>query len=269
MKIFDSHCHLDDPVFNMDFEQVLIRAASADVLRMMIAGIDKTTSERALDLATRFPNLFASVGVHPHEAQSCSEETIAHLMRLASDPRVVAWGETGLDFNRMHSPKKDQEKWFARQLEAADALDLPLIFHERDSNGRLLEFLRGSPCPGRKAVVHCFSGSESELAQYLDMGFYIGVTGIVTIKKRGAALRRMIPCIPKDRIVVETDAPYLTPSLKRNRFRRNEPAFVREVLFEVADLLKADPHGLADQVWSNTCALFRIDPADSRTTATG
>jgi TatD DNase family protein len=140
----------------------------------------------------------------------------------------------------------------------ADALDLPLIFHERDSHGRLLEILKGLPCSGRRAVVHCFSGTQNELVQYLEMGFYIGITGIVTIKKRGAALRQMISSIPKDRILVETDAPYLTPTPQRNKFRRNEPAFVREVLFKVADVRKDDPSDLAQQVWDNTCTLFGI-----------
>ena len=231
---------------------------------MLIAGVNRPSSERAVALAGRHPQCFASVGVHPHDAETCTEAILAQLVELAADPRVVAWGETGLDFNRMYSPQADQEKWFIRQLETADGMDLPLIFHERDSRGRLLEILKGVPSPRRRAVVHCFSGTESELAQYLNMGFYIGITGIVTINKRGAALRQLIPSIPKERILVETDAPYLTPSPLRNKFRRNEPAFVKDVLFKVADVLEADPLSLADQVWKNTCALFRIDPANIR-----
>ncbi len=261
MKIFDSHCHLDDRSFEADFNEVLKRAASANVYRMLIVGVDKNTSDRAVALANRHTHLFASVGVHPHDATSCSEETLAHLSDLAADPKVVAWGETGLDFNRMYSPQADQEKWFMRQLEMAEALNLPLIFHERDSHGRLLEILRSAPSPRRRAVVHCFSGTANELTQYLDMGFYIGITGIVTIKKRGAELRKMIPSIPKDRILVETDAPYLTPTPQRNKYRRNEPAFVREVLKKVAAVCQDDPHTLAKRVWTNTCTLFRIDPA--------
>lgn len=261
MKIFDSHCHLDDRLFNKDFQDVLQRAAKAGVHRMLIAGVNEKTSARAVALASQHANLFASIGVHPHDAQSCTEKTLANLSKLAASAKVVAWGEIGLDFNRMYSPQADQEKWFIRQLEMADALDLPLIFHERDSHGRLLEILKGLPNPRRRAVVHCFSGTENELAQYLDMGFYIGITGIVTIEKRGAALRRMILSIPKDRILVETDAPYLTPTPQRNKFRRNEPAFVSEVLLKVADVCGEDPEALADQIWINTCALFRIDPA--------
>jgi TatD DNase family protein len=180
---------------------------------------------------------------------------------LAANTKVVAWGEIGLDFNRMCSPREIQEKWFIRQLEMAEALDLPLIFHERDSHGRLLEILKSLPSSRRQAVVHCFSGNPNELAQYLEIGFYIGITGIVTIKKRGAALRQMISSIPMDRILVETDAPYLTPTPQRNKFRRNEPAFVREVLFKVADVRGDDPSALAQQVWANTCTLFGINPS--------
>lgn len=259
MNIFDSHCHLDDASFNADFPAVLARAAGADVKAMLMAGIDHHTSEIAVRLARRHRHLFASVGIHPHDAGECSETILERLQTLASDPKVVAWGEIGLDFNRMYSPRQVQERCFKRQLEIADAVALPLIFHERDSNGRFLEILDATPCARRRAVVHCFSGTENELARYLDMGFYIGITGIVTIKKRGERLRRMIPDIPADRLLVETDAPYLTPAPHRNRVRRNEPAFVREVLLKVADVRGDDPGFLAAQIWDNTCRLFGID----------
>ncbi len=260
MIIFDSHCHLDDKVFTPDFDAVLDRARQNDVHRMLIAGIDATTSRRAVALANRHAGLYASVGVHPHDAQHCTEAVLSALTSLAAESRVVAWGETGLDFNRMYSPRVDQERWFVRQLEIADQLELPLIFHERDSNGRFIALLRTSPANHRRAVVHCFSGSAAELETYLDMGFYIGITGIVTIRKRGQALRQMLPDIPKDRLLVETDAPYLTPTPQRNKFRRNEPAFVRHVLMKVADVLDEEPRSLANQIWANTCNLFQIDP---------
>ena len=263
MNIFDSHCHLDDQTFEPDFQDVLHRAAAAEVYRMLVVGIDQNTSDRAVALANRHSNLFASVGVHPHDAQSCTEATLAHLTALASDPKVVAWGETGLDFNRMHSPRKDQERWLIRQLEIADTLDLPLIFHERDSQGRLLDILKATASTRRPAVVHCFSGTEAELAQYLEMGFYIGITGIVTVSKRGESLRQLTPSIPADRLLIETDAPYLTPTPQRNKFRRNEPAFVRGVLLKVAEVRGENPESLAEQIWINTCRLFRIDPSTS------
>lgn len=261
MNIFDSHCHLDDQVFEPDFEDVLHRAAAAEVHRMLVAGIDRRTSGRAVMLADRHAGIFASVGIHPHDARSCSEATLAHLATLAANPKVVAWGEIGLDFNRMHSPPKDQERWLVRQLEIAESLELPLIFHERDSQGRLLEILAAQSGTRRTAVVHCFSGTEAELAHYLEMGFYIGITGIVTLRQRGERLRQMIPSIPAGRLVIETDAPYLTPDPQRKTLRRNEPAFVREVLLKVAEVRGEDPKILAQTLWTNTCRLLRIDPS--------
>ena len=259
MRIFDSHCHLDDHSFKPDFQTVLDRAADAEVRRMMVVGIDLDTSRRAVGLAGRYPQLYASVGVHPHDARTCSENALAQLTELASDPKVVAWGETGLDYNRMHSPRDDQEHWFLRQLEVADRLGLPLILHERDSRGRLLEILQCTPADRRTGVIHCFSGDPAELEQYLQMDFYIGITGIVTLSKRGQALREMILTIPADRLLIETDAPYLTPTPQRNRFRRNEPAFVRQVLMKIAEVRGDSPADLAEQIWINTCRLFRLD----------
>lgn len=222
MNLFDSHCHLDDKSFDGDLPEVLARAAEARVNAMLIAGVDPHRSEIGVQMTHQHRHLFAAVGIHPHDTKDCSEASLSRLQSLASDANVVAWGEIGLDFNRMYSPQEKQERWFIRQLEIAAELKLPLIFHERDSRGRLLEILKTVPDNQRQAVVHCFSGTESELAQYLEMGFYIGITGIVTIRQRGESLRRMIPSIPSDRLLVETDAPYLTPSPQRNKIRRNE-----------------------------------------------
>ena len=158
----------------------------------------------------------------------------------------------------MYSPRLDQEKWFSRQLQVADELKLPLIFHERDSRGRFLEMLRAMPADDRRGVVHCFSGNEDELRQYLDLGLYIGITGIVTIQGRGADLRRLAPLVPDDRLLVETDAPYLTPAPHKNKTRRNEPAFVHAVLSKLACVRQQDPDQLAARIWDNTCRLYGL-----------
>ena len=158
----------------------------------------------------------------------------------------------------MYSPREDQERWFLKQLETADETGLPIIFHERDSNGRLLELLRAYPKSDRTGVIHCFSGNESELKQYLELGLYIGVTGIVTLKERGRSLRSLVRKIPERKLVVETDAPYLTPSPERTRQRRNEPAFVKTVLLRLAAVRKTDPEYFADVIWQNTCRLYDI-----------
>jgi TatD DNase family protein len=170
----------------------------------------------------------------------------------------LAWGEIGLDFNRMHSPRPVQEKCLIRQLDMADTLNLPVILHERDSGGRLLEILKQYHRHPGNGVIHCFSGTRSELMQYLDMGYSIGITGILTIQSRGAELRDIVPDIPQDRILIETDAPYLTPAPEKNHFRRNEPAFVRSVLLKLAEARNEDLDQLADALWANTCRLFRV-----------
>jgi TatD DNase family protein len=179
---------------------------------------------------------------------------------LTRSPSVRAWGEIGLDFNRMFSPKNVQEKWLIRQLEIADSLKLPVIFHERDSNGRLLDILKTHFKAGQNGVVHCFSGSEDDLKQYLDLGLYIGITGIVTVKGRGADLRKIAPSIPVNRILIETDAPYLTPTPERNHTQRNEPAFVRSVLLKLAKVRQEDPVSLSEALWNNTCQLYGVEP---------
>lgn len=263
LPLFDSHCHLDDPAYRDDLEGVFERARSAGVDRVMTIGVTLETSRKAVALANTRPGVYASVGVHPHDAKECSDEVLASLAKLAGDPAVRAWGETGLDFNRMYSPREEQEQWFIRQLEAAHELDLPLIFHERDSGGRFLELLRTCPPPPGAAVIHCFSGTRPELRRYLDMGYYIGITGILTLKERGETLRRMAAEIPPDQVLVETDAPYLTPEPERRRHRRNEPAFVRAVLLTLAEIRRADPRELARRVYDNTCRLYRIT-ADAR-----
>ncbi len=262
MKLFDSHCHLEDRAYDKDFDEVVKRMDDAGVASLMIVGIDKNRSDKAVSIAESWPgpikSVYASVGVHPHYAKFCSENTLEFLRKLAEKPSVKAWGETGLDFNRMSSPQKDQEKWFVRQLEIADELELPIIFHERDSKGRFLNILKERYKQERKGVVHCFSGNSPELEKYLELGFHIGITGILTLESRGAWLRKLVPLIPAERLVVETDAPYLTPAPEKNRTRRNEPAFVKSVLLKLAEVREEDPENLAGVVWKNTCRLFNL-----------
>ena len=258
MKLFDSHCHLDDPVYDKDFDAVLARAKENDVTAMMIAGVNPPSVEKAVDLARRHPALYAAVGVHPHDAKNCSDADLKALGNLTADSNVRAWGEIGLDFNRMYSPVKDQEYWFLRQLEMADELRLPVIFHERDTDGRLLAMLEAHPNSTRTGVIHCFSGTRSEMEQYVSLGFHIGITGILTIQKRGEDLRRLAPHIPGDRILIETDAPYLTPAPQKNKTRRNEPSFVKSVLLKLAKVREEDPEILAERIYRNTCRLYRM-----------
>lgn len=260
MVIFDSHCHIDDTSFKTDLERVIEAARKAGVIRMMIAGINEQSAAQAVKIAEQYDGVYASVGVHPHDAEKCSHHVLQFLKKLAGHPKVFAWGEIGLDFNRMYSPVEDQEKWFVRQVDMAKSLGLPMIFHERDTSGRFYEVLKSAFSPEMKGVVHCFSGNRKELDQYLEMGLYIGITGILTLKKRGAALRELVSHIPFDRMLIETDAPYLTPAPQKNKTRRNEPAFVKSVLLKLAHVLDKKPEALSKILWDNTHALFGMDP---------
>ena len=259
MRIFDSHCHLDDKSYKGDLEKTLERAHRAGVDRMMTIGINKRTSSIAVSLAQSHAGVYASVGVHPHDVKNCNDSILQDLVDLSQNKEVRAWGEIGLDFNRMYSPRKDQEKWFRSQLEIAGRLNLPMIFHERDSNGRFFEMLKNNCGNKLNGVIHCFSGTPQELRHYLDLGLHIGITGILTMKSRGAQLREMVTRIPAERLLVETDAPYLTPSPERNHHRRNEPAFVKSVLLKLAEVRGVDPAELASIVWENTCRLYGLD----------
>ncbi|MBU0992462.1 MAG: TatD family hydrolase [Proteobacteria bacterium] len=259
MKLFDSHCHLDDPSFDKDLDNVFTRMKERDVHAALIAGVTLETAKQAIAIAETRGNIYASVGIHPHDAKACSDDIINQLKILARNPKVRAWGETGLDFNRMFSPKEVQEKCLIRQLEAADELGLPLIFHERDSNGRFLDILKANFRPENKGVVHCFSGTRKELETYLSLGLYIGITGILTIKTRGVDLRKLCNYIPDERILIETDAPYLTPAPEKNQTRRNEPAFVQSTFLKLAEIKNEHPEVLAEKLWDNTCRLFNIE----------
>jgi TatD DNase family protein len=260
MKLFDSHCHLDDSSYRKDMDQVLDRARAAGVAAIMLVGITETNSAELVRMAEQEPMFHCSVGIHPHDASRATDQALTDLKSLAGHPKVKAWGETGLDFARMHSPQPVQEMWFEKQMAAASELDLPLIFHERDSGGRFLEMVRhhAGQRPLR-GVVHCFSGNDAELSAYLDLGLHIGITGILTIKTRGVDLRRQVTAIPEDRLLIETDAPYLTPAPEKNKTRRNEPAFVRSTFLKLAELRGDDPERLARVIWDNTVRLYGIE----------
>jgi TatD DNase family protein len=261
LKLFDSHCHLDDRSFLKDLDDVIMQARQVGVEKIMVVGITQKSCRLAVKLADKNPGIFASVGIHPHDVKDCTKEVIESLKKLAGNKKVKAWGETGLDFNRMFSPRALQEKWFVRQIEVAQELGLPLIFHERDSKGRFSEMLKNHLGSNAKGVVHCFSGNKKELFDYLSMGLYIGITGIITIESRGAELRKLVTEIPADRLLIETDAPYLTPAPQKNKTRRNEPAFVSSVLLKIAEVRQEDPQELSLKIWKNTHRLYGIDEA--------
>jgi TatD DNase family protein len=224
-------------------------------------------SRRALALSASHELLFATAGVHPHHARDCDSSTIPALAELAKQPRVVAIGECGLDFNRNYSPHPDQEKWFVAQLELGIEIGKPLFLHSRDAHPRFSRIL--SSLKPKKAVAHCFTGERDELKAYLDLGLYIGITGWICDERRGKHLVELVREIPRDRLLLETDAPYLTPRDLRPqpKARRNEPAFLPHILGAVARALGRPAEEIAAETSRNAAELFSLHESGSSAAA--
>lgn len=257
--IIDIGVNLMHRSFHQDREQVVERAAANGVSPLIITGTSLRNSVEASRYAGRFPGkLYATVGVHPHDAKSCNTETIAQLKDLAALPQVVAIGECGLDYNRDFSPRDVQRKWFAEQIQLAVKLNMPLFLHERDAYADFASLLKEHQVT--KAVVHCFTGSRDELKAYLDMGFYIGITGWICDERRGKHLKELVRMIPLDCLMIETDAPFLTPRDLREKPAdgRNEPAFLPHVLQAVARCIGKPAEEVAKATTETAKAFFRI-----------
>jgi TatD DNase family protein len=227
----DSHCHLDDPQFDADREAVIERARAAGVETMLAVGSGPPDLEAGIRLAEGHAQIVASVGVHPHEAAKATPETFERLRELLANPKVVAIGEIGLDYHYNFSPPEVQREVFARQLEMARAASRPVIIHTREAWPDTLRMLAEARLAG--GIMHCFSEGPAEAEQVLALGFHISFAGVVTFPKalRVQAVARMVPL---DRLLVETDAPYLAPVPHRGK--RNEPAFVVETARKAAEL---------------------------------
>ncbi len=251
--LVDTHAHLDFPQFRPDFELVLERAREAGVVAVLNAGADEGSSKRSVELSERYPWISASVGVHPHSAAKVAAGWLGRLEKLASGTGVLAIGEMGLDFYRNLSPREDQEAVFRDQLRLACRLDKPVIIHSREAHTETLKILAEEDLPQKAGVMHCFSGSRVQAEAFLDLGFYISVAGPVTYP-RSQDLRDLLICIPSDRLLLETDAPYLPPQAYRSE--RNEPAYIRLTYERVALELNLDIDELSRQVYLNAIRLF-------------
>jgi len=261
MTLADVGANLTHASFRDDLDAVLERAARAGVATIVVTGTGVAESERAVRLAGEHPRmLYATAGVHPHHARECDAGTMVALRTLSTHPRVVAIGECGLDFNRNYSPHPDQEKWFEAQLDLACEIAKPLFLHSRDAHPRFAEILRSRRDRLPPAVAHCFTGSAEELRAYLELGLYIGITGWICDERRGQHLVELVREIPRDRLLIETDAPYLTPRDLRPqpRARRNEPAFLPHILRAVARARGEAPEALAEATTRNAKAFFGI-----------
>lgn len=254
----DSHTHLDFPQFDGDREQVIARAQEAGITRMINVGAGLLSSERSVELAERYPCIYASVGIHPHEADTLNDASFAALRTLAARPRVVAIGEIGLDYYRNLSPREDQKDALERQLDLAESLGLPVIIHDRDAHDDVMAALQRRVGGGRalRGVLHCFSGDLSMALKVIEMGLYISVGGPVTFKN-ARKLPEIVQSIPITRLLLETDCPYLAPHPYRGQ--RNEPAYVFLVAQTVAALRNVSTAEVQRVTTQNVQDLFDLD----------
>ena len=257
--LFDTHCHLDDEKFDADRDQVLSRCLEHGITHCLVAGSDVASSQACVDLATQHSWIYAAVGVHPHVAQNVQPEYLTELRALAQDARVVAIGETGLDYYYDNSPREVQKERLIEQLELATELGKPVILHVREAHGDMQQLLsqRGTDHPG--GIIHCFTGSLESAQHYISLGYYISFAGALTYKNADR-LRRVAGRLPLERLLIETDSPYLSPVPLRGR--RNEPHHVRFVCAALAQAHGLDTQEVADITRRNALKLFGL-PADA------
>ncbi|RME75596.1 MAG: TatD family deoxyribonuclease [Chloroflexi bacterium] len=255
--LIDSHCHLNFNAFDSDRDEVLARARAAGVVAIINPAVNLEDSRQVVALAEQIPELYAAVGFHPNDAAGFSAAALSELRELAAHPKVVAIGEIGLDYYWDEAPRPVQQKVFEQQLALARQVGKPVIIHQREAAADTMAILRRWAADGPQTglTLHSFSGDLPMAEEAVDLGFYIGVTGPVTFKKADD-LRAVVSAVPLDRLLVETDAPFLSPHPFRGK--RNEPARVRLVAEKVAELHGLPLETAARRLVENTTALFRI-----------
>ena len=259
MIYIDTHCHLNFSQYHSDMEEVIARAFEADVAKLVNIGTNLKASQESVNLASRYQNIFASVGIHPHDARNVSTDTLLQLESLAKDRKVVAIGEIGLDFYRNLSSKEAQKEVFIKQLELALRLEQPIIIHCRDAYKDVLDILDevylpklGDRLPG---VIHSFSSGINYLQEFLKRGFYIGFNGMITYPNNDKLIEA-VKATPNDRILIETDAPYLSPQAYRGN--RNEPMWIIEVAKTIAKIKEISLEDVANLTTNNAIHLFGL-----------
>ena len=254
--LFDSHCHLNDPVLYQSIDEVIENAKKTGVNKFLVIGYDKDSSILAVEIANKYPECYASIGIHPTEIDHTSETDYEETMKLVSNPKVVAIGEIGLDYHWVKEPEKReiQKKWFIKQIEFANDYRLPISIHNRESNEDCLKILK-EHTPKYSGVMHCYSGSVEMLTDILNLGMYISLGGPVTFTNAKTP-KEVAEEVPLDKLLVETDCPYLTPHPHRGE--KNEPKYICLVTEEIARLKDMSRKHLEQVVYENTCRLFNI-----------
>ncbi len=261
-SLTDIGINLTDSAFDSDRQAVIQNAAAAGVTRMLVTGTNAAESQQAISLCQQYPHqLFCTVGVHPHYSKEFTPAMRNTLAALLKCPEVCAVGETGLDFNRNFSTPEQQIWAFEQQLELASDSQLPLFLHERDAHTQQIEMLRSVKGEFNGGVAHCFTGTREELYNYLDLDLYIGITGWICDERRGTELFKLLKEIPANRLLLETDAPYLLPRTLRPKpkSRRNLPRYLPHILEQAALARNDDPQALARQTEENCQRLFRFN----------
>ena len=255
--LIDSHAHIQTAEFAVDVAKVIQRAQEAGVEKIVVVGGagDLSSNDAALALANSYSGLFATVGMHPHDAKEVSDKELERLHQLAGGSKVVAVGETGLDYYYDHSPRQVQIELFCRFIHMARQTELPLVVHNRDAHREVAALLRREGNGNLRGVIHCFTGDYEAAKEFLDLGFYLSFTGIITFKNADP-LRDVVRQLPLDRILVETDSPYLAPVPHRGK--RNEPAFVRFVAETIAAVRGITLEEVAEATCRNARNLFGI-----------
>ncbi len=256
--LIDTHAHLDMPEFEADLPQVIQRATEAGVTTIMTVGIDPPSCRRALEITEAYPNIFAIVGVHPHNAAEIGQRDLDDLQDLAHHPKVKAWGEIGLDFYRNLSPPAIQQERFREQIRIAKKLKLPLVIHSRSATQETISILQEERARESGGVIHCFSGDAKTAKRYLDMGFVISIPGVITFTK-AQELREVVKGLSSEGFIIETDSPFLAPVPQRGK--RNEPAYVRFTAETIAQIRRQDIAEVAVFTTANARRVFNL-PAD-------
>ena len=262
--LVDTHAHLDFRQFNGDRQAVLARAWQAGVAAIITIGIDLKTSRAAVALAETDRRIFATAGFHPHDARAAHDAALAELQEIARHPQVVAIGEMGLDYYRDRSPRDVQRRVFRQQLDIASELGKPVVIHDREAHADTLKILcqwtaaSQTPPSGYRGVLHCFSGDLRLAQEVIELGFFIGVDGPITYRNVHQ-LAAIIKTLPLDKLLLETDAPFLTPHPFRGK--RNEPAYLKFVAEKIADLKNLTPEEVAQTTAANANTLFQLDIA--------
>ncbi|MDH3347487.1 MAG: TatD family hydrolase [Desulfobulbaceae bacterium] len=255
--LVDTHCHLDMNEYHEDFDEVMATAAENGINKILTIGIDLDSSRNAVKLARRYDNIYAAIGIHPHNVANVNESDYVDLARMADDPKnkIVGYGEIGLDYFRDRCPREVQLTHFERQLNLAKELALPIIIHDRDAHEDVLSLLhKAGPFP-TGGVMHCFSGDISLAHKVMELGLHISIPGIVTFKK-SEIIQEVARTIPLDRMVLETDGPFLTPVPYRSK--RNQPSFLRFTAAKVAELREISVKDIAHHTTKNAHKLFGL-----------